>query len=643
MSAALYDLLPVAAWRLDPSGAPSAFNRAARALLGVDDDDAAVSALVEAIHDGDRAGLLRTRAHARSFGRGYRTTYRLRRFDGAQRWIEERGEMDPGEPGAMVCCGVDVTDRVARERGVDSASQFLNALLAAIPTPFYVIDTEQSLIIVNDAFCRLVGRDRFELIGARIDEVMPPELAARLVAGDRAAMESEGPTVAELALEQPAGGTGHYLVHRSSMQVDDGHVLVSIVSDITALKSLERRLVAAHEAALGAARAKSNFLANMSHEIRTPMNGVLGMLTLLLDGALGEEEREYVVIAHGSAQSLLALLNDVLDFSKIEAGHMALEDVAFDARALASEVVKLHEPMARARGLTLGAAIAPDIPALLRGDSLRLRQVMGNLLSNAIKFTKEGHVELRLWVRETRLVLEVEDSGIGMAPETCERIFAPFTQEDTSVSRRFGGTGLGLAICRELVSLMGGAIQVRSEAGRGSTFTVDLPLREGPPDAHDTGAHPEPVSARAAAGALRVLVVDDNAVNRVVAQKMLSRLGHEPQLAHDGREAVVAAAQGGYDVIVMDVQMPEVDGLEATRAIRDHERLSGRPHVPIVALTAHASASDAERCREAGMDHYLTKPLSLTALANVLAGIEAANPDRSLAQRAEDVLAQLAS
>jgi PAS domain S-box-containing protein len=220
MSGGLYDLLPVAAWLLDPTGRPSHFNRAARALLGVGDDVAARVACDEAVHDGDREGLLRTRAHARAFGRGYRTTYRLRRFDGTQRWIEERGEADPGEPGAMVCCGVDVTERVARERGVDSASQFLNALLGAIPTPFYVLDTEQSLIIVNDAFCRLVGRDRFELIGARLDEVMPPELAARFVAGDRAAMESEGPTVTELALAQPGGATGHYLVHRASMQVD---------------------------------------------------------------------------------------------------------------------------------------------------------------------------------------------------------------------------------------------------------------------------------------------------------------------------------------------------------------------------------------------------------------------------------------
>jgi PAS domain S-box-containing protein len=510
----------------------------------------------------------------------------------------------------------------------------LNALLGAIPTALYVLDTEQSLIIVNDAFCRLVGRDRFELIGARIDEVMPPELAARFVAGDRAAMESEGSTVTELALEQPDGATGHYLVHRASMRVDDGHVLVSIVSDITAQKSLEGRLVAAHEAALGAARAKSNFLANMSHEIRTPMNGVLGMLTLLLDGALGEQEREYISIAHGSAQSLLALLNDVLDFSKIEAGHMALEDVAFDVRALASEVVRLHEPMARARGLALAAALAGDIPAALLGDPLRLRQVTGNLLSNALKFTKEGRVELRLWVEDARLVLEVEDTGIGMGPETCERIFAPFTQEDTSVSRRFGGTGLGLAICRELVTLMGGEITVRSAVGKGSVFRVDLPLREGASEAHDTDARPQPLPVRPALGALRVLVVDDNAVNRIVAQRMLSRLGHEPQLAHDGREAVVAAARGGYDVIVMDVQMPEVDGLEATRAIREHERLLGRAHVPIVALTAHASASDAERCREAGMDHYLTKPLSLAALAGVLSGIEAANPERPLAEEA---------
>ncbi len=503
------------------------------------------------------------------------------------------------------------------------ASQFLNALVGGIPTPFYVLDEERTLIITNDAFCRLVGLHRYELIGARLEDVLPRAMAESLCAGDEAAFAEGRASVSELSVELVAGATQHYLVHRALMEIDEGEVLVSVVFDITSQKVLEARLVAAREAALAATRAKSQFLANMSHEIRTPLNGVLGTLGLLREAKLDPDSRECVEVAHGSAQLLLSLLNDVLDFSKVEAGHMTLEDLPYDPRALVSGLVKLNEPVARSKGLELVARVAEDVPQTLRGDQLRLRQILGNLLSNAIKFTSVGRVEVGVAVGEGKLCYHVRDTGIGIPRAVQEAIFEPFAQAESSITRRFGGTGLGLAISRHLTALMEGSIGLESEPGQGSRFTVELPLRMDSPAQAVEGA--ESLQVQAPRG-LRVLVVDDNSVNRLVATKMLQRLGHAAQSASDGHAALREASAGELDVILMDVQMPEFDGLDAARAIREMERSEGRPRLPIVALTAHASAGDAERCREAGMDDYLTKPLALEGLAGVLSRLSSAGP-----------------
>jgi PAS domain S-box-containing protein len=624
MSEPTWSRLPIVAWTLDADGRLDRLNARAQALVGAERDDEARLLWAEAVHPADRAGLAGARARARRLRCRYTHEYRV--TDVAQRvvWLEECGEPDP-ESGAYWCAATDVSERRARERGGDGATQFLNDLLSAIPAPLYVLDEEHTLIIVNDSFCQLMGLTRAELLGRGAEDVLAPGLAGRLRSDHDAAFASSHPLTVEEYLTDASGRSGWFLVHRAARQVHDGgRVMVGVITDIGPQKALERRLVSAHEAAVSASRAKSQFLANMSHEIRTPLNGVLGTLTLALHTALDPLQREYLDVAHSSAESLLTLLNNILDLSKIEAGHVQLEDLVFTPRDVVDELVKLYQPLSQQKGLALRLEASPSLPAAVRGDPLRLRQVLGNLIGNALKFTPSGGVTVRAAGTADSLQFEVEDTGVGIAPDMHERIFAPFAQEDASVSRRYGGTGLGLTICRELAELMGGSIRVDSAPRHGSVFTVTLPLRAvtlPPPP-------PAEAPARAAPQPLAVLVVDDNAVNRLVATRMLQKLGHTVEAASGGREAVLAVSRAAFDVVLMDVQMPEFDGLEATQAIREGERARGEPPRPIVALTAHAMSGDADRCRAAGMDYYLTKPLSLGALVDLLDQVEARRPSR---------------
>jgi two-component system, sensor histidine kinase len=376
-------------------------------------------------------------------------------------------------------------------------------------------------------------------------------------------------------------------------------------------------LLVAKEKAEVAVRLKSEFLANMSHEIRTPMNGVMGMISLVLDRCQVPEEREQLLTAQSAAQSLLSLLNDILDLSKIEAGRMSLEVIAFDLQALLQATVRMFDLAASQNKLALGLDVAPWCPSWVRGDPVRLRQVLVNLLGNAIKFTPQGSVQVTASVpRSGAICFEVRDSGIGVAPEKLESIFDAFTQADGSHTRRFGGTGLGLAITRRLVDLMGGRLWADSEVGRGSSFYVELPLE---PCAQPVAAPvAAPEKAPASLSGLQVLVAEDNAINQKVIVSMLRRQGCVVTVAENGLQAWQSFLASHFDVVLMDVQMPEMDGFEATRLIRQeelHRGLTEPPNrIPIIALTAHASSAQRDQCLTAGMDQVITKPVRLETL-----------------------------
>ncbi|HTN33320.1 MAG TPA: ATP-binding protein [Marinobacter sp.] len=406
-------------------------------------------------------------------------------------------------------------------------------------------------------------------------------------------------------------------------EVEDRTREISEQSD--ALRRGNRALIKAKEDAVRRARARASFLASMSHEIRTPLNGLLGMLGLTLEGDLDADQRGRLEIAFNAGESLLSLLNDILDISKVESGKINLEHIPFSLRKVVDECITLHAQQAEKKRIELTSETETALPETFLGDPTRTRQIINNLLSNAIKFTNEGSVRILTTYSGGNVHISVIDTGIGMSDASLQRIFLPFSQADAETTRLYGGTGLGLALCRQLVDRMHGQIQVDSKPGKGSRFTVMLPLRvkenspSGALPVSATNGHGEQTTRKGvssvAGQAIHILLVEDNRVNQLVATGLLKRLGHQVDHAGNGAEALEALTARHYDLVLMDCQMPVMDGYEATRRIRANEAWKD---LPIIAVTANAMQGDRDACLASGMNDYITKPFSRDQLESVI-------------------------
>ncbi len=397
------------------------------------------------------------------------------------------------------------------------------------------------------------------------------------------------------------------------------------ITDRIKVESEKQNLAAREQAAIETSKLKSEFLATMSHEIRTPINGVIGMTSLLLDTDLTAQQKEFAEAIKLSGASLLTVINDILDFSKIESGKLDFEEINFNLPELIQHTTKSLSLIANQKDIKFESHLESDVYNWVIGDPSRFRQVLNNLISNAIKFTQNGHVILRVRtvkeLAQPKVYVEVEDTGIGIPADMTNRMFVAFTQGEASMSRRFGGTGLGLSICKQLVEKMGGEIGVSSIEGKGSTFWFTTSFKEGKMpviEDHSSEISSLPTVSNLQDNAPHILVAEDNQVNQIIAINMLKKMGYSSTIVQNGIEAIVALENNRFDLVLMDCQMPKMDGLEATRQFRSNGSELNRG-VPIIAMTANAMKGDKEKCLAVGMDDYISKPISYEAVKTVLA------------------------
>ncbi len=518
---------------------------------------------------------------------------------------------------------LEIENELRHER--DFAQQVLNLMGQAL----LVLDKTGHIEYANPAGARLLGFSAQELIGKTPNDLTPPQHHA-LLQQTRTLREQGESNTYEIELLRADGQLVPIIATGTPRGTGDSYQGAIVVgTDLTKQKHLEQQLEKARDDALDAARSKSEFLATMSHEIRTPLNSVIGMTELLLESDLAAEQRELAWTAHQSADALLTIIDDILDFTKIEANKIELERAPFDLCEIVRGAMEIVQAGAASKALEMRYTIDPTVPCFVQGDAGRLRQILLNLLSNAVKFTAQGSVRLQVETEQSSVTdsfatvrFVVRDTGIGISEAAQRRLFQPFVQADGGITRRYGGSGLGLAISKRLVELMGGEIHVDSTEGTGSTFWfwVRLPLSAAPSE--KARQLREPAYVNVAATTRIVLLAEDNLTNQKLAQLQLIKLGYAVQIVGNGLAAVQAMRETtergeAYEMILMDCQMPEMDGYAATRAIRAYEA-SQRHHTPIVAMTANALQGDREKCLEAGMDDYITKPVTLQVLRSIL-------------------------
>ena len=658
------DTMPQLVWttRTGPNGTTETFNRSWESYTGLGEAQSGHDGWLAVVHPDDLAAILKQWRQTMKAGVERSGEYRLRRAsDGAYRWHlwQARPEHDStGRVVGWVGISVDIHDqkeaaelleRTVQERTAELATakrqleetnQLQRSVLASLERSeqrfrqafdhtgigMALVSLEGHWLQVNRVLCGIVGYEEADLLQKSFRDITHHD-----------DLDADMAHQADLL----AGNTDHYQMEKRYVH-SDGHIVhvrltvslvrdealapvhfINQIEDITESKQFVASLAAARDEALAASRLKSEFLANMSHEIRTPMNGVIGMADLLMDSPLTADQRQMGRVIRSSAENLLTIINDILDFSKIEAGKLSIEPMDFSLAEQIQHTVALLTPRARARGWALTTELPPDLPAGLSGDAGRIQQVLVNLVGNAVKFTEKGSVTVIVQSQPATAPgrysfrIEVRDTGIGISPEQKIRLFQPFSQADGSTTRKYGGTGLGLAISQQLIGLMNGRIGLESRMGEGSVFWFELELPVVTVTLFEsaaTGSRPAvPVDP-----ATRILVAEDNTANQLVIRLLLEKLGLGFEIVHDGLVALERLAARDFAAILMDCQMPRLDGYETARRIRAGADGVRQARIPIIALTAHALASDREKCLAAGMDDYLAKPIRLEALQEAL-------------------------
>jgi PAS domain S-box-containing protein len=615
--------LPQTVYELDESGNIVFINSFGRQAFGYDPDDPlAGMSIVNFVAQEDRAMAKGDIQNALQ-GSSQVNEYRLQRRNGSTfpAIAYSIPVFKEGKAAGLRGIFLDISERKRTELALKESESKFRGLAERSPVGVYVLQDEK-FKYVNPRFAEIFGYSAEEMtsnLGYK-DVILPmdwPRLEAFIIESLASDVES---FCHELRALTKRGDLLQIEVFGSRTIYESKPAVVGTTLDITERKRIEEDLLRAKEAAEAAAKAKSEFLANMSHEIRTPMNAIIGMTSLILETDLSQEQREYLETTRKSGQSLLAIINDILDFSRIERGKFDLEFLPISIQTCIEEAQQLILPLAIEKGLRLMCRTDGSIPRTVIGDSSKIQQVLVNLLSNAVKFTDEGEIEVNANALDLadggyEIRFSIRDTGIGMSSETLDMLFRPFSQADVSTSRKYGGTGLGLAISKRLVELMGGKIWAESKVGVGSTFyfTIRSKASASPPKLAEPTL--KDCTRQEGVKEMRILLAEDNPVNQRMTVLMLKKLGYKAESVSSGLEVLHALETQSYDLILMDVQMPEMDGLEATREIR--RRLpSGGPK--IVALTAYAIAGDKERCLEAGMDDYLGKPIDLDDLRSAL-------------------------
>ncbi|SNS13796.1 PAS/PAC sensor hybrid histidine kinase [Anaerovirgula multivorans] len=624
--------LPMLLWILNKDKRCNYLNSSWLDFTGMKRERALGFGWLDAYYPEDRQGCKRVYEEAFEKRIPFQIESRIRRHDGVYRWI-----MSVGTPyydiedefAGYISLAYDITDRIEAEKASRESEEKYRELFHAATDSIYLqeviegSDKISRIVEANEMMCQRLGYTKEEILKLYVTDISEKAntldryyIMNQLIKKGYHTFESFHMT--KEGRKIPVEINAHYI------RMNGRKHILAFARDITERKIVENQLRRAKEEAETANKSKSEFLANMSHEIRTPINGIVGMIDLALLTDLNSEQQENLTIAKTCANSLLRLINDILDFSKMEAGKLNFQNISFEIKELVEETVKAHSPSALRKGLELRYILSDNMPKILTGDPSRLQQVLNNLLNNAIKFTAKGEVVLSIKKIAVvggyaELKITVYDTGIGIAEDDKSRLFKAFSQIDGSVTRKHGGTGLGLAISKQLVEIMGGNMWVESKVGKGSMFHFTVRFREGGEIAKGLN---QQFSINRALDSKEVLLAEDDHVNRIVIAKMLKEKGYNVDIAKNGKEVLELYGQKNYDVILMDIQMPELDGIEATKIIRQKEASSAKL-TPIIAITAYALKGDREKLLGLGMDEYVSKPIRMQALFNKIEKVAA--------------------